>query len=94
MSRAKTSTPADLSQITVCDDPLPNHRALPCGKYDAILAKLKVGQGIKCPPADVGKVSSAMRKWIATNKINATVRSMSNYGDGMGRVWMLHKQQH
>jgi len=80
----------DPEQLSICNDPLPNHRAKPGGKYDEILKNLKVGQCIKCPPADVGKITGALRKFIGEGgDVKGAIRSMSNYGDGMGRVWLV-----
>lgn len=81
--------PLDIDKLTICNDPLPVHRARPGGKYDELLKNIKVGQCIKCAPDDIGTISSALRKWIDQHNIKATTRSMKNYGDGMGRVWMV-----
>jgi len=79
----------DTSKIEICSDPLPESRALPGSKYEAVFKGLKMGQSLKCQPDDVGKVSAALRKWIELNHLQGNVRSMKDYGDGMGRVWML-----
>lgn len=84
--KAKT---LDADTLTICNDPLPASRARPGGKYDELLKNMKVGQCIKCAPDDIGTISSALRKWIDQHNIKATTRSMKNYGDGMGRVWMI-----
>lgn len=90
MSQAKAkATPVDPKQISICDDRLPDFRARTEGKYDAIFAKMKMGQCIKCHTQDLGKVSSALRKYILKHKVKGTIRSMTNYGDGMGRVWLV-----
>lgn len=81
--------PTDPSMLEVCDDPIPAHRASAGNKYEAVLKTLKLGQCIKCAPSEIGRISSALRKYIAVNKNNATVRTIKNYGDGKGRVWML-----
>lgn len=75
--------------LEICDDPLPSHRASAGNKYEPTLKKLKLGQAIKCLPAEVGRVAGAMRKYIENNKIQANVRTIKDYGDGFGRVWML-----
>jgi len=83
------SKPIDPALLEICNDPIPSHRASPGNKYEAVLKTMKIGQCIKCPPGAVGSVSGAVRKWIRVNKLPATVKSMTNYGDGLGRVWML-----
>jgi hypothetical protein len=83
------SKPLDPATLLICDDPIPTHRASSGNKYGALLEKMKVGQCIKCLPADVGRMSCAVKKHIETKKIKATVRTMSDYGDGMARVWMI-----
>lgn len=81
--------PTDPSTLTICNDPLPVHRASCGNKYTPILQALKLGQCIKCKPEEIGRVQGAMRKYVELHKINATVRTIKDYGDGMGRVWML-----
>lgn len=90
--RPKPATPTvDLGGLSICDDPIPEHRALPEGKYDALLSKLKPGQAIKCPSADVNRLANAIKKHVEKRYPDCMVRTMRNYGDGMGRVWMLPK---
>lgn len=79
----------DPALLEICNDPIPSHRASPGNKYEAVLKTMKIGQCIKCPPEAVGSVAGAVRKWITVNKLPATVKSMTNFGDGSGRVWML-----
>lgn len=81
--------PTDPSTLEICNDPIPTHRASCGNKYAELLKKLKPGQCIKCRPEEVGRVQGAMRKYIEANKIDATVRTIKNYGDGKGRVWMM-----
>ena len=79
----------DPATIEICDDPIPSHRASCGNKYEAILSNLKVGQAIKCQPSEVGRMSGALRKWVAEKNIKGAVRSMKDYGDGKGRVWLI-----
>ena len=78
----------DPSKLEIASDPLPAHRAR-TNKYADILAKLKPGQCIKCPSSQVGQVANAVRKHIIDKQLPCTLRSTKNYGDGMGRVWLL-----
>jgi hypothetical protein len=97
MSTRKTDRPnnghVDLDALTICDDPMPEYRALPAGKYDALLSKLKPGQCIKCPTSDVNRLSNAIKKHVERKHPTCMVRSMQDYGDGMGRVWMLPRPE-
>lgn len=92
MTRAEIKR-TDPSTLVICDDPLPTHRASCGNKYEPLIAAMKMGQAIKCLPSEVGRVSGAMRKYIAVNKIKATVASTKNYEkDGKGRVWMVAEE--
>lgn len=93
MTRAETKR-TDPATLVICDDPLPTHRASCGNKYESKIKAMKLGQAIKCEPSEVGRVSGAMRKFIAVNKIKATVASTKAYEtDGKGRVWMLAVEQ-
>ena len=81
--------PTDPKTLVICDDPLPTHRASCGNKYEPTIKAMKVGQAIKCLPSEVGRVAGAMRKFIKTNNMAATVKTIKDYGDGKGRVWMV-----
>ena len=81
--------PTDPSKLVICNDTIPSHRASPGKKYDLKFKEMKLGQCIKCSPKEVGRVQGAMRKYVAVNKIPATVRTMKDFGDRFGRVWMM-----
>lgn len=89
----QNNTHVDIDQLSICDDPIPEHRAKPGGKYDALLSRLKPGQAIKCPSKDVDRIANAIKKHIEQRHPTCMVRSMRDYGDGMGRVWMLPRPQ-
>lgn len=92
--RPKPATPTvDLGGLSICDDPIPEHRASPEGKYDALLSKLKPGQCIKCPSSDVNRLANAIKKHVERKHPTCMVRSMQDYGDGLGRVWMLPRPE-
>lgn len=80
---------ADPETLKICDDPIPGYRAKPKGKYEEVFSQLKVGQCIKCQPEETGKIAHALRTYIAAREISAAVKSINNYGDGMGRVWLV-----
>ena len=82
----------DPSKLTIGNDPLPAHRAR-ANKYADLMAKLKPGQCIKCAPNHVGQVANAVRKHIIQNGLDCTIRSTKNYGDGMGRVWLMKNER-
>lgn len=81
--------PTDPATLQICNDPLPAGRASPEPKYDAVFSKLAVGQSIKCQPEEIGRIAGALKKWVATQPGGGMVRSVKNYGDGLGRVWWL-----
>lgn len=83
----------DLSKLSICDDPIPTYKSQPEGKYDALLANMKPGQAIKCPTGDIDRIANAIKKHIDRRHPNCVVRTMRDYGDGMGRVWMLPKPE-
>ena len=86
---AKAYQAINTTELSICDDPVTGSRPVVGTKYGAILAALKPGQAIKCPTAAVGHLCGAMRKNISTKGLTHIVRSTRDYGDGMGRVWML-----
>lgn len=88
-ARKASAVITDPDSLQITDDPLPAGRASPGFKYQAVLSKLQRGQCIKCQPAEIGRVCSAMRKHLTIKGENFAVRTIKNYGDGMGRVWWL-----
>lgn len=80
--------------LSICSDPIVPRRARVEGKYDHMFKAMKPGQAIKCDTADVDKIQQAMRTYIvALNVPGVVVKGMRDYGDGMGRVWMLAKPE-
>mgnify|MGYP003516732567 FL=1 len=83
-------TMIDPDDLEICDDPLPQGRAMPEGKYSAKFAALAYGQCLKCPPGAAPKIATALKKWLDVNKKPGSVRSAIRYSDdGTGRVWLL-----
>lgn len=58
-------------------------------KYAKTFATMEFGDAVKCRPDEVASIASALRRFIVDNKLVAHVKSVSDYGDKMGRVWML-----
>jgi hypothetical protein len=81
--------PPGLASVSICNDALPPARYKPDGKYTAVFRKLKPGEALKCKPADVHRISNALRAHIKVMGITGRVRSIADYGDGKGRVWLL-----
>ena len=84
---------AEVETLSIADDPLPSRRVSP-NKYHSIFNKLKVGQNIRCKPADVNRISNALRVHIQANNIQrkgkpVRIVSQSASPDGIGRVWMI-----
>lgn len=81
---------ADIDSMQITNDPVIGRTNVAKDKYSALFERLKLGQSIKCQPADAPKVANAMRKWVKDNKIRAAVRAVRKYpADGLGRVWLL-----
>lgn len=78
--------------LQICDDPLPDDYwsvATP-GKYDAKFALLKPGQALRCAIGETPAVAHALRKHLARRNIkHMAVRTVRDYGDGAGRVWLV-----
>jgi hypothetical protein len=90
-ANVRLTDPADL---VIGNDPLPTFRTAPGNKYADLLTRLKVGQCIKCQPAEVGKVSRALRKWVRDKGLKAAVRTCTNYEptapkEPKGRVFLV-----
>jgi len=82
------TTPFEL-QIT--DDPIPASRATPAHKYHSFFETMKMGQSVRCATKDLGKISSAMRKYIEVKGLQAQTKGTRHYPNdpGYGRVWLL-----
>ncbi len=94
MATQKTQQRRSPPTFEICSDPIMQKRA-PSGVYAKALASMKPGDCIKCSTEDVGKISNAMRDLVAGNKAMAglCIRETKDYGDGMGRVWLIKKPQ-
>ena len=87
----KVYAPINVADLSLCDDKLPEGRAKPGSKYDEIFAAaVKTGKTIKTPGGTAASVSNLARTWLKRNGHHEmTTRSISNYGDGLGRVWFI-----
>lgn len=86
-------TRIDPAELSICADPIPEHRTVIGSKYDAVFSNLKPGQALKCPPgAAPGKLATSLRKFIEKRGMNCDIKTMSDYGDGFGRVWLIAKE--
>lgn len=79
----------DVSELSICNDPPPEARANPEGKYSTLFAKLPAGKRLKCPTGTANRIGQGLRKWMEKNKVPGTVKSTENYGDGAGGVWLM-----
>jgi hypothetical protein len=76
--------------LEICNDPLPAHKGTTRNKYEGIFKKLAPGKCIKCSPHEVARVGNALRKYCkTTGKAGVMVKTVTNYGDGMGRIWVV-----
>lgn len=81
----------DVALLAICDDPIPIRRVQNEGKYDNLFKTLRPGRAVKCPPEAADLVSQAVKKFAKKAFPDCIVRSTADYGDGMGRVWLLKK---
>lgn len=91
---AKKKAPAqfvDLSQLAITSDAIPSKRYQPSYKYNSLFDQMKLGQSVRCPTESIGKVGHALRKYIITKGVRASVKAMTQFdGDpGYGRVWLV-----
>ena len=81
---------ADIDAMVITDDPITGRTNTGGDKYSPLFAAMKLGQCIKCAPADAPKVGNALRKWRDTHHPGAIVRAVKHYpADSLGRVWLL-----
>ena len=87
--------PIDLTLLSLCSDPIPEHRRVEnkMSKYAPLLKRMHAGECIKCPSNQVTTIVKSIVRVARRHYPNHELRSMSNYGDGMGRVWMLPKPE-
>jgi hypothetical protein len=88
------STLIEVEGLSFSDDPIPSHRYVVGSKYDGFFAGVKVGgPAIKCPGGKAAaKIATALRKYTERKGIQCDIKTMSDYGDGFGRVWLLEKK--
>ncbi len=77
--------------LTITNDPLPAKRAAPLYKYHPVFERMRLGQSLRVPTANVGRVSASLRKYIEVKGNKAHVKSQTRYCEdaGFGRVWLL-----
>lgn len=82
-------------ELRICDDPPPRTTLGPrFSKYIESFEKLPVGKGLECSKGKAGPVANAMRAWIKrSGKEGLSVISVSDYGDGKGRVWLVKTEK-
>lgn len=83
-------TRIDPTKIEIGNDQMPAHRASP-NKYNDLFGRLKPGQCLICESDQAAKLSTALKKYIASTQqhSNCIVRSTSRFDDGRGRVWLI-----
>jgi hypothetical protein len=90
--KAPAGKPIDLKLLSICDDEMPTERAKPVSKYEPLFSKMKIGQAIKCPAGSTAaKLANSLRTHADRHGIECVIKTMSDYGDGFGRVWLLAK---
>jgi hypothetical protein len=83
----------DIASLSLSNDPIPTHRKVVGSKYDDFFASLKIGgPAIKCPAGTAAsKLATALRKYAERQRWTCDIKTMSDYGDGFGRVWLIAK---
>jgi len=91
--KPKNKKPAhiNLDDLKLTDDPLPTARVSTGSKYEALFTlAMKSGKAIKTPARRAAGVSNVARMWLRRHgHTSHTTRSVSDYGDGHGRVWII-----
>ena len=82
----------NLPKFEICTDPIVPRR-VPDGMYPKILKSLKPGECIKCSMDDVGRIANALRDHVAKQMPDFCIKSTRDYGDGMGRVWLIKREK-
>lgn len=87
--------PVDFSQLSMSNDPLPAHKqsAKRMSKYAPMLERMKAGECVKCPCENVVHLVKSMSRLINKHYPGYMLRSVMDYGDGMGRVWLLPRSE-
>ena len=95
-ANAKSPTRLSVDEVELCDDPIPANRITSVqSKYMPYFEGLRAAnseeKAIKCHPGAVGSIASGLRKYLERRgeKGKFAIKSVSNYGDGKGRVWLL-----
>ena len=97
-TRSGTVKPAEIEsgdELVICNDPPPSSTLGPrVSKYYAKFEGLLVGQCLSCSKEKASPVANAMRAWIKkTGRKGVGVISISDYGDGKGRVWLVKAEK-
>jgi hypothetical protein len=54
---------------------------------------MKTGKTIKTPPGAAASISNMARTWLKrSGHHDHTTRSVGNFGDGTGRVWLIKQE--
>lgn len=90
-AKNKKASHIDLSALKLTNDPLPTVRVATGSKYEALFTQaMRAQQAIKTPAGRAAGISNAARTWLRRHgHTNYTTRSVSDYGDGHGRVWIV-----
>ena len=84
-------TAVDTGALRIADEPYVRPRKVAgASKYLEIFEALQENQRIVCPPDDVHRIASALRKWLhQSTGMKHTVSIVTRCSDGMGGVWHL-----
>lgn len=83
--------PVDFARLSMCDDPMPEHKKPDkrTSKYAPMLERMQAGKCVKCPRENVSFLVKNMSRLVNKHYPGYVLRSVMDYGDGMGRVWLM-----
>lgn len=80
-------------ELSVSNEPAPSSPTKRGSKYTKRFEALPVGKCLKCSTDKASVVANAMRDWLRrTGQDGLAVTYVADYGDGMGRVWLVKKE--
>jgi hypothetical protein len=78
-----------VTDLSLVNDKIPQSKRQPGSKYHALFNDcIKTGKAIKTPAGAASTISNIARTWLRRQGLEATIRSVGNFGDGSGRVWI------
>ena len=82
-------------ELSICNDKPPVTRLPYRSKYATMFEQLKPGQALRCQAGHAQAIATSLRKWLDDKGMRDKyrVQTVKDFGDGMGRVWLLEPGQ-